>query len=204
MALREQARSVTVDEYFALLEKSDVKLELSGGRIVAMSGGSRNHSIIQINTTTTLRTQLRKKGCVVHGSEMQVRAGEGKYYFPDGSVVCGEEQFERRHGIDVLLNPVVIIEVLSPTTEDRDREDKFEDYKKIATLQHYVLIAQHKPRVECYTRSSVGWVSTIAFHQESSILLQAVNSTLDLSILYEDARFTDDPALENGATNAND
>lgn len=142
MALREQARSVTVDEYFALLEKSDVKLEFSGGRLMTRHGALHIQFMLQGQSAAILHNQLEASNCRVYGNSLVVKAGDADYFFPSCSITCGEGEVESWGDIDALLNPNVIVEVLSLPLQMRDRIEMFEDYQNVTSLQHYVLIAR--------------------------------------------------------------
>ena len=149
-------RLLTPAEYLAHERAADFKSEFFAGEIFAMAGASRRHSLICSNLVSLLRPKLRPFGCEVHGSDMRIKVSPtGLYTYADASVACGQIQFEDGHE-DVLLNPSVIFEVLSKSTERRDRGWKFMQYRKIASLQEYILVAQDRPYVERFARPSGG------------------------------------------------
>lgn len=152
-------RRMTPEEYLAFERASEQKHEYVDGEIFAMSGGTREHSLLGSNVTTSLSLALRRRPCEVHTSDMKVRSGrEPEYHYPDVSVVCGKPIFEDETR-DVLLNPKVIVEVLSESTERYDRGDKLDSYGTIASLEEYVLVSQTKVRVEHYHRGPDGtWI----------------------------------------------
>lgn len=144
---------ISPEEYLRRERASDERHEYFAGRIYAMSGASREHSMICSNTLGSLWNQLRGKPCEVHSSDLRVQVSDtGLYTYPDLSVVCGKKLFADEH-VDTLLNPKIVIEVLSPSTEAYDRGDKFAHYRTLDSLTDYLLIAQDKPRIEHYRRS---------------------------------------------------
>jgi Uma2 family endonuclease len=150
---------MTPEEYLAFERASEQKHEYVDGEIFAMSGGTRKHSLLAGNVNYVLNLALRSRPCEVYTSDMKVRSGkEPEYHYPDASVVCGQPIFEDETE-DVLLNPKVIVEVLSKSTQRYDRGDKFDSYGTIASLVEYVLISQMKVRVEHYRRGTDGtWI----------------------------------------------
>lgn len=145
------AKRYTVDEYLALERASETKHEFYDGEIFAMAGASESHNLIVGNVLTALNQALRDQPCRVYPSDMRVRCPSGLHTYPDVTVVCGDPQFEDGQR-DTLLNPLVIIEVLSPSTEKYDRGNKFENYQAIPSLRENVLVLQERIRVEHYTR----------------------------------------------------
>jgi Uma2 family endonuclease len=150
---------ITPEEYLALERSSEIKHEYADGEIFAMSGGTRAHSLVAGNVLAEVRAALSERDCEVHGSDLRIKIpATGRYVYPDTSVVCGPPQFEDAEE-DTLLNPKVIVEVLSKSTEPYDRGDKFENYQSLASLREYVLLSQKKVRVEHYSRQPDGtWV----------------------------------------------
>jgi Uma2 family endonuclease len=177
---------ITPREYLARERKAPYKSEYWNGQIFAMSGASPEHVTIASNLNASLHRQFQRKGCRVCGSDLRVRVeGADLYTYPDISVVCGKSKFEEQE-LDVLINPVLIAEILSPTTERYDRLGKFSMYSSIASLREYVLIAQSEARVERYLRRPGGkWVKTEAVGMKASIKLAAVPAVLKLRDLYQ-------------------
>ena len=177
---------VTPDEYLAAERLSEVKSEYLDGVVYAMTGASLTHTQIVGNLTIELGTQLRARPCRVLPIDQKVRLPESrKFFYPDIAVVCGEVQYhdDRR---DIILNPDLIIEVLSPSTEAFDRGAKFQAYQTLDSLKEYVLVAQDRPIVEQYVRQSDGkWTYTAAVGLESSLALPSVECTLNLSAVYD-------------------
>ncbi|MCA9911874.1 MAG: Uma2 family endonuclease, partial [Anaerolineae bacterium] len=151
MSANPQHAHWTVDEYLAMERDSDIKHEFINGEIFAIAGASREHTLITGNTLTLLNQQLQDTACEVYGSDMRVRVSPTRYTYPDLSLVCDTPQFtDDKPGS--LLNPLLIIEVLSESTEQKDRTIKFRDYRKLASLQGYILILQDTPHIELYSR----------------------------------------------------
>jgi Uma2 family endonuclease len=174
------------EEYLALERQADYKSEYFNGVAYAMSGASLNHNKIVANVIIDLGQQLRGRPCSVLPSDMKVRMPDSrKFFHPDVSVVCGEPQFHDER-TDVLLNPILIIEVLSESTEAFDRGGKFQAYQRLESLQEYILISQNKPVVEQYIRQSdATWRYTAAVGRESSLSLPTIECTLNLSAVYD-------------------
>jgi len=150
---------LTPAEYLALDRASEIKHEYADGEIFAMSGGTRAHSLIGGNVLGELRAALAERASEAHGSDLRIKIpATGRYTFADALVVCGPALFEDAEE-DTLLNPRVIVEVLSKSTERYDRGDKFENYQSLESLREHVLLSQKKIRVEHYSRQPDGtWV----------------------------------------------
>jgi Uma2 family endonuclease len=162
---------LTPEEYLALERSSEIKHEYADGEIFAMSGGTRAHSLVAGNVLGEIRAALGERDCEVHGSDMRIKIpATGRYVYPDASVVCGDALFEDEEE-DTLLNPKVIVEVLSKSTEPYDRGDKFENYQSLASLREYVLLSQKKVRVEHYSlQADSTWVLRVLGAGESLAL----------------------------------
>jgi Uma2 family endonuclease len=190
-AMTTPARSfIQPEEYLALERAADYKNEYFNGEAFAMSGVSRYHDRINADFMGELRQQLGNGPCEDYTSSMRVKVSPtGLYTYPDGTVVCGEAEFEDDH-VDTLLNPTMILEVLSPSTEAYDRGAKFEHYKNIPTLTYYVLVAQNKPRVEIYTRQDEGtWIYKDVTGLETSVELPIIGCSLPMSRIYRRVTF---------------
>ena len=147
---------MTEEEYLVYERDSITRHEYYNGRIYAMTGGTESHNLIAANTLATLHSQLRQRPCRVYQSDMRVRIDEtGLNTYPDVLVICGQPQFTDTTR-DTVTNPIVIIEVLSPSTERYDRGMKFQHYRTIETLQDYLLLAQDKQYIEHYSRRENG------------------------------------------------
>lgn len=181
---------VTPDEYLAAERLSEYRSEYLDGGVYPMTGASFNHGRIVVNVATELVLQLRERDCDVLVTDMKVRLQESrKFFYPDVVVLCGELQFhdERK---DIITNPALIIEVLSPSTAAFDRGEKFEAYQTIESLKEYLLVSQDKPRVEQYVRNDDGkWTYIAAEGLESSLALPSIECTLNLSAVYKRVEF---------------
>lgn len=174
------------EEYLAIERESETRSEYFEGEMFAMSGGSYVHNVIVGNLVGELRQQLKKRPCTVCPNDQRVRVPEtGLYTYPDVVVVCGEPSFEDE-SVDTLLNPVLIVEVLSPTTETYDRGKKFDGYRTIASLAEYVLVSQHEARVEQYLRQEGGrWGFISTLGRERSVALASIQCELALEEIYD-------------------
>ncbi|HEX2062095.1 MAG TPA: Uma2 family endonuclease [Thermoanaerobaculia bacterium] len=174
----------TYEEYLALERDSLVKNEYFAGEIYAMAGGSLRHSALASRISGALE-QARREGCTAFQSDMRLRVlATGRAAHPDASMVRGPIELDPADpGGTTITNPTLLVEVLSPSTEEVDRSDKWRDYQRIASLQEYVLVSQD-PRVEIYRRQSSGTWEYIDV-REGSVTL-ATGATLDLSRLYAD------------------
>ncbi|MBN1563081.1 MAG: Uma2 family endonuclease [Anaerolineae bacterium] len=148
---------MTGADYLAFERTSTIKHEFIAGEVYAMSGASEAHNLITGSTYAALYNQLRGRSGKVYPSDMKVRTpATGSYTYPDITVLCGEARFADDER-DVLLNPTVIIEVMSPATERYDRGRKFQHYREIRSLQEYILIAQDAPHIERFVRQEGGF-----------------------------------------------
>lgn len=183
-------RFITAEEYLVLERKGVHKNEYFAGEIYPMPGASREHNLIVASILARLYMQLLKQPCEVYPSDMRVKvSASGLYTYPDLTVVCGEPTFEDAQ-VDTLLNPTVIIEVLSASTEDYDRGKKFARYRQLPSLQDYLLVAQDQMHVEHYARQSDGsWRFLEAEQAEATIMLTSIDCTLQLEAIYEKLKF---------------
>jgi len=180
---------VSPEEYLRLERASEEKHEYFKGEIFAMTGASENHNIIAGSTLAALYSQLRKKPCQIYPSDMRVRIpATGLYTYPDISVVCGTPEFED-DVLDTLLNPTVIIEVLSSSTEQYDHGKKFQHFRTMASLKEYILIAQDSVRIEHFGRQDDHWILTDAKTSDTVLTLPSIDCTLALSDVYEKVNF---------------
>lgn len=175
---------LTSQQYLEVERAADFKSEFYGGEMFAMSGGSLPHSLIAINFGAELRQALKGR-CRVLGSDLRVRATEkGLYTYPDVTVICGEPQFVdgRR---DTVVNPVLIVEVLSESTEAHDRGLKFAQYRLIESLKEYVLVSQSEPRVETFLRQPGGeWLLMEWVGLDAVCILRSVEVNIPLAEIY--------------------
>ena len=179
----------TPDEYLRLERAADHKSEFVNGRIYAMVGSTRWHNFIAGSVYAELRAQLRGRPCEVYSSDMRVKvSATGLYTYPDVSALCGEALIEDSRG-DTLLNPSVIVEVLSDSTEKYDRGGKFAHYRSLDSLREYVLILQNLPRVEQYVRDGELWTLKAINGLDASICIEILGCTLALADIYDRVEF---------------
>ncbi len=174
----------TPEQYLALERQASYKSECVNGGIFAMAGASREHNQIAFNIVGELHGQLKNRPCLAYVSDMRVKvSATGLYTYPDVAALCGEPQFEDEQ-MDTLLNPSVIIEILSPSTEAYDRGDKFAHYRRLPSLMEYVLIAQDKVRVEHYIRQDKSWVLTELDRLDDRLGLVSIQCEIPLRDIY--------------------
>ena len=190
---------LTPKEYLSIERKAEYKSEYSDGEMYAMSGASREHNLISLNFASELRAQLRGKPCETYTSDMRVRISPPRrYLYPDVVVACGEAEFDD-DTVDTLVNPVLVVEVLSPSTENYDRSTKFNWYRRIESLQEYVLVSQNTPRVERFVKRAEGWMYSDVDGLNAAIHLESIDCELSLSEIYDRVTFpeisleTDEP-----------
>jgi Uma2 family endonuclease len=181
---------VTPEEYLAAERLSETRSEYLDGGVYPMTGASLNHVQIVFNIGSELTPQLRTRPCRVLGLDLKVCMPDSrKFFYPDVVVVCGEPQFHDDR-TDIILNPILVIEVLSPSTEAFDRGAKFRAYRTIESLKEYVLVAQDSPSVEQYVKDSDGsWKLIEAVGLESSLALPSVECSLNLGAVYDKVDF---------------
>jgi Uma2 family endonuclease len=180
---------LTVEEYLALERSSEIRHEYVDGGMVAMTGGSAEHSLIIGNLVAELRAQLKRRPCRVHPTDLRVLAPSGLYTYPDVVAVCGESRFEDEHR-DTLLNPTLIAEVLSPSTESYDRGRKFEQYRTLESLREYLLVSQDRPRVEQYLRQDGNlWLFKDVAGLDQVVALPSLECELALAEIYDKVGF---------------
>lgn len=175
------------EDYLAIeRESTDVKHEYIAGQVFAMSGGSYEHSLITANLARALGNRLGGSPCVVLSSDMRIRIETADAcVYPDVSVLCGEPIFHDARR-DVLTNPVLIAEVLSPSTEAYDRGGKFALYRQLPSLRHYLLVAQDQIAVDVFTRQPDGrWVLDAYTDPDAEMLLEALDCRLSVRELYD-------------------
>ena len=196
-------RRFTPQEYLALERKSETRNEYYNGEIFAMAGASREHNLISVNLLRDIGNQLEDRPCEAYTSDMRVSIeATGLYTYPDVSVVCGEPRFQDRE-LDTLLNPTVIVEVLSPTTEAYDRGVKFSHYRSIGSLREFVLISQDRMWVERFTRQGNDWVLSDLTEPDQVLKLESIDCEISLSRIYAKVTFPEtgasgEPTLHPG------
>jgi len=190
MAANPQQTHWTVEEYLAMEEASEIKHEYIDGEIFAMAGASENHDLIVGNIFANLHLQLRSNPCRPHTSDMRVHVVNRRYVYPDITVVCDPPEFSEDRPPS-LLNPLLIIEVLSESTTERDRGEKAFFYRATESIQAYLLVEQNRPHIEQYVRQEDGsWRFTEISNLEGNIHLPTIDCTLQLTEVYERVEFT--------------
>jgi Uma2 family endonuclease len=175
---------ISIDQYLERERRSDDKHEYLDGMAYMMAGASERHVTIVSNAVITLGTQLLRRLCKTYSSDMRVETPSGLVAYPDVIVVCGKPELRDNKG-DVLLNPTVIIEVLSPTTANFDRTLKFEHYRSLPSLQEYVMITQNERQIEHHLRQpNDTWVVTRMAHLDAVLKLPSIDCTLAVADVY--------------------
>jgi Uma2 family endonuclease len=190
MSAQPQLAYITSEEYLAIERKAEFKSEYFNGEIFAMSGASPEHNQITANVLAEIHTQFKKRPCRVYMNDMRVKVSPtGLYTYPDIVALCEQARFDDKQ-TDTLLNPTVIIEVLSDSTEDYDRGKKFQHYRTLASLQEYLLIAQDKCHIEHYIRQTNNqWLFSDINDLEATLELPSIECSLILADIYDKVEF---------------
>jgi Uma2 family endonuclease len=177
---------VTSEEYLRLERLADTRSEYFEGEIIPMPGVTREHNLINGNLVFELKSQLSGRPCEVYFCEMRVKVPvTGSYAYPDVAALCGEPVFEDAE-VDTLLNPQLLIEILSESTERHDRGLKLRHYRSIETLQEYVLVSQTEPRLERYTRGAAGdWTYSDVTDPVGVLGLSSIACRLSVARVYD-------------------
>jgi Uma2 family endonuclease len=185
MAIQPRTR-LTPEEYLVIERKAVYKSEYLNGEMSAMSGASPRHVLIVTNVVAELRRQLKQRPCTVYATDLRVKVWPtGLYTYPDVIVVCGQPQFDDEQR-DTLLNPTLLVEVLSEPAKDYDRGEKFEHYRTLTSLAEYVLIAQDKPHFEHFVRQPDNrWLLAETNRLEDTIHLPSIDCDLVLTEVYD-------------------
>lgn len=194
MGLARSSRTLTEDEYLALERQAEVRSEFLDGEMFAMAGGTLDHSLIAANLGAELRAHLRDRPCRVFNADLRIKVeATGLHTYPDLSVACGAAQLgsEAR---DVLLNPILLAEVLSPSSEAYDRGRKFEHYRLIPSLRDFLLVHQHQPRIECFSRQpDATWVLREAVGLTASLPIPSMDIEIRLAEVFARVEFAPTP-----------
>jgi len=188
----EETIQMTPEEYLEFERHSEIKHEYFDGEIFAMIGASVNHNRIGSNINRLLGNQLVNRPCDIFSNDMRVKIQRvKKYTYPDIAVVCGSLELEDQQ-FDTLLNPAVIIEILSKSTEAYDRGVKFQHYQLIPSLKEYILVTQHSCRIEKYVRGNNGrWLYSSHEGMNQTMTIESINCALPLSEIYSRVEFKD-------------
>lgn len=187
----------TLEDYFELERTSEARYEYWDGEVFDMSGVSHQHALVEVNLTFSLTSLLREKPCRVFPANMRIKVPiMPPYRYGDVSVACGKPEYQEIGGVDALTNPILIIEVLSPSTEAYDRGDKFTYYKSIPSLKEYLLVAQHRPHITQYVKQDDGsWSYCEVNELETVLRLPSIDCELALTEVYRDVEFPPQPHL---------
>ncbi|HEX9960159.1 MAG TPA: Uma2 family endonuclease [Pyrinomonadaceae bacterium] len=190
-AIVKEKRKYSLEEYAELEKTSEERLEYFDGNVWSMAGASRKHERLVVNVINALSNSLRGRGCVVYSSNLRIKVpAYPPYRYPDVTALCGEEVFEDFYGLDVLINPSLIVEILSPSTKSFDIGDKFTYYKSIESFTEYLLIDQDKPHVVLYTKQSAdAWLHREFNALQDKIFLSSLDCELAAAEIYENVEF---------------
>lgn len=184
-----ETRPMTVEEYLAYDEASNIRNEFIDGEILPMTGGTNSHSVIIAYTIAALVNLLVDADCVVRSSDMRVRVDATKYVYPDVSVVCGEAEFEDDKEV-TLLNPTVVVEVTSPSSIITDHVEKVALYGAVPSIQGYLILDQERVFAEWYTRADDGWRLRQFNDSNAEIALEPLGCSLQLAQVYRGVKLT--------------
>ena len=186
----------TLEEYFELERKSEERFEFWNGEVFCMSGVSPEHDQIESNLNFHLRAKLSGRSCRVFLANMRVKVPSAPpYRYADVSALCGEAKFEEIGGIRSVINPALIVEVLSPSTEAYDRGEKFTHYQSIPSFREYLLVAQHRPLITHFTKQEDGsWIYKEYNDLADIVKLTSLICELNMSEVYENVSFSSDKA----------
>ncbi len=181
----------TIEEYIEFDKNNEGRWEYFDGEIIDMAGGSLNHNRISANLSRVLGNKLEDKGCIALPGDMRLKVPKAlPYRYPDVVVVCGEPIIETIQGQEMLVNPLLIVEVLSPSTKAYDFDLKFTAYQSIESFREYLLVAQDRPRVTHYARQSDGqWLRSDIEGMESALKLVCLDCELTFSEIYRLVKF---------------
>lgn len=195
MALPLKKHKYTLAEYAELEKTSEERLEYFEGNVWSMAGASPTHEQLVVNISAELRNNLRGRGCRVFGSNLRVDVPIYKpYRYPDVTALCDEPVYKDFHGLQVLINPALIVEILSPSTERFDMSDKFDYYKSIESFTEYLLVAQDRPHVALYTKQDEkSWLHRSFNTLDETVRLLSFDCELKLSEIYLDIEFSERP-----------
>jgi Uma2 family endonuclease len=194
MALPETSRRLTEDEYLQIERAAEFKNEFFEGEMFAMAGGTLRHSLIATNLARECGNRLKGARCVPFNSDLRIKiAATGLFTYPDLSVICGPPEFVPGTE-DTVLNPTVVVEVLSDSTEAYDRGKKFEHYRQIDTLQEYLLVSQKEPRIEQFIRQADNrWLLNEAAGLDAMLEVPSLRITLSLAEVFAQISFSPTP-----------
>lgn len=191
MSALSQRKYVSPENYLTMERQSLEKHEYFDGEVFLMAGASDEHNTIAVNTVSELHQQLKKRPCKVYQSDMRVHIPKtGLFTYPDVIVVCGKPQFFPDATLDTLTNPVLIVEILSASTEGYDKGAKFDNYRSLESLREYVLVSQEAKKVIRYTKQTNGsWVLMDFIGDKTEIELSSIECILTIEDIYDKVEF---------------
>ena len=199
MGLPQRVAVLTPEEYLTIERAATYRSEFYRGEMFAMSGGTPKHSMISLNVTGELRSRLKGRRCAPYESNLRIKCSTGLYTYPDASVICGELEFDDQRK-DTVLNPTLLVEVLSKSTEAYDRGKKFDHYRTIPTLLEYLLVLQGEPTIQRFWRNDDGsWTLTAVTGLDQTLKLLSIDVELPLAEIYDRIDFTPDEANDEAA-----
>lgn len=175
---------MSAEEFLAWEAQQPIKYEYINGEVFAMTGGTIPHNDIAVNLTTALKNHLRGKGCKVSMADAKVGVSEnGPFHYPDIMVTCDPQD---QRSLKVIYHPCLIVEVLSPSTEAKDRGKKFRNYRRISTLKEYVLISAEQHNIEVFRLNDQGVWELYCYSEQDEVQLNSVNFQCSIEVIYED------------------
>ncbi|MEA1967171.1 MAG: Uma2 family endonuclease [Thermodesulfobacteriota bacterium] len=194
----QEKNHMTPEEYLEFDRTSDIKYEYFEGEIFAMTGAKKNHNLINTSITVNLVNKMGNSECRVFSNDMRVKIeNKSGFAYPDIAIACGDLEFEDNE-FDTLTNPIVIIEILSDSTELYDRTEKFTYYRAISTLQEYILVSQNKCRVERFVRKEGGMWGMFHYEcMEQIIKIESIDCEMSLSDIYQWVEFENGTVVTN-------
>lgn len=180
------------EEYLAQERNATYRSEYIDGYVYAMAGGSVDHATISANLIREISNRLKSAPCRVCGSDLRVQIQKnGGFFYPDVSVICGKPEYSDKRN-DTVTNPAIIVEVLSPSTESRDRGIKFANYRRLASLKEYILVDQNAPRIERFARTTDNaWLLTETSGLDTELEIAAIECRIPLAEIYDKVEFTE-------------
>ncbi len=196
-----KTKYISPEQYLAMERESLEKHEYFNGEIFQMAGSSNQHNLITTNLIMSLGNQLKKRNCRVYPPDMRVHIPKtGLFTYPDVSVVCGKPEFLPDETLDTLTNPILIVEVLSASTEGYDKGAKFDNYRSLESLREYVLISQDAKKIIRYTKQADGsWVLMDFIGDKTEITLISIDCKLTMDDIYDKVDFEETSEVSNAS-----
>jgi Uma2 family endonuclease len=180
---------MSIEEYIEFDKLSEERFEYFDGELFAMAGGSPNHTRVSGNVFAVLRDKLRGSTCEAFTADLRIKVpAAAPFRYPDVSVAC-DPQFEEMLGVEALLNPVLLVEVLSVSTTDYDLGKKFTEYQSIESFEEYLVIAQDRPHVIQHIKQPIGWLRLDTIGLESTVKLTSIEAEISLREIYQRVKF---------------